>query len=141
MPIGEALAAVTLLSSVSGAAVGLLMVYTFALKPEVIADTLKLRDAVLTGHYEALGNIFFGLTLALVQIVALCLAWCKGLLADDKKISCFKGLNKGCACSGPAPLNSPQKSPAAPDLRCRSRNKELKERGVLRYAAAREATQ
>ncbi len=37
--------------------------------------------------------------------------------------------------------NSPQKSPAGPDLRCRSRNKELKERGVLWYAAAREATQ
>ena len=45
--------------------------------------------------------------------------------------------------------NSPQKSPAASDLRCAvlgcslrsTRNKELKERGVLWYAAARDATQ
>lgn len=73
--LGLALVALTAVGAVSGAAVGLLHVYDYLAQPEVLADAQKYREALAVGHREALGNVPFGLILALVQAMVLALAW------------------------------------------------------------------
>ena len=54
---------------------GLLNVYSFLAQPEVLADAQEYRKAFVEGHREALGNVPFGLILALLQAMVLAVAW------------------------------------------------------------------
>ena len=80
-PLGLALAATTAISAISGAVTGLLNVYGALGREDIAANAAKFRELAAIGHYEALGNIPFGLGFALLQCFALALAWRRTTLA------------------------------------------------------------
>ena len=69
------LVALTATAALTGATVGLLNLYTNLAKPEIVADALEYRKMFVEGHREALGNVPFGLGLALLQAMMLAVAW------------------------------------------------------------------
>lgn len=74
MALGLCVAALTLGQSLIGTVLGLGRVYTAMSKPEVLADAAKFREYDAIGHYEALGNIPFGLAMTLLQLAVLAVA-------------------------------------------------------------------
>jgi hypothetical protein len=81
MPLGVAGVALTLVSAHAGAMTGMLKVNEALGRPEVIADEQKYRLFSAVGYWEAMGNVPYGFTLALVQIAVLALAWRRAQLA------------------------------------------------------------
>ena len=73
--LGLALVAVTSSNAVAGAVSGLLQVYKYLERPEILASAVRYREALATGHREALGNVPYGLSLALLQLMVMALAW------------------------------------------------------------------
>lgn len=80
-PIGLGLTALTAISGVAGAVVGLLYVYRALAQPDIAGDAARFRSLAADGHYEALGNVPFGLTLALLLGMVLAFAHRRAALA------------------------------------------------------------
>ncbi len=79
--LGAGLAALTAGSAYIGAIAGMLLVNRYLVRPEVLANAEKYREAAAVGYVEAMGNVPYGLTLALVQAMVLAFAWRRAVVA------------------------------------------------------------
>ncbi len=73
--LGLAMTAMTGISAVSGGLVGLMSVFAYLSDPAKVKDTSQYLHFLAIGGREALGNVPFGLTFALVQAMILAFAW------------------------------------------------------------------
>ena len=82
MPLGLALVGLTASSAVTNAVMGLLMVYKHLNGSEKLQDVRAFLGVSAEGHYEALGNVPFGLGFAMLQAMVLAFAWRRARLSE-----------------------------------------------------------
>ncbi len=82
--LAAGMTALTAGSAYIGAIVGMLHVNRALTRPEILADADKFRQLSALGYVEAMGNVPYGLTLALVQAMVLAFAWRRATVARQQ---------------------------------------------------------